>query len=150
MYGHFCQKQFSRGENGDIILTGERDNRSNLWKVPLGNANNLERDIKQQHTCAAVCNITPNKSMKSLIVYYHAAAFYPVIDTWVKAIQKEFFRWWPGLTAESARKYAENSIITDKGHLRQTYQNTQSTKRNENNNVAYVTIVDLRNKSYSD
>jgi len=35
---------------------------------------------------------------------------------------------WPGLTTEAVEKYFRKSIPTEKGHMRQNYQNTISTK----------------------
>ena len=48
---------------------------------------------------------------------------------WIKYIKNNFFTTWPGLTVELLTEYLPNSILTAKGHLRQSYRLTISTKQ---------------------
>ena len=62
------------------------------------------------------------------IAFLHAAAGYPVLSTWIQAIEKGFYATWPGLTVQAVRRYLPKSIITTMGHLDQQRKNKQSTK----------------------
>ena len=42
---------------------------------------------------------------EALVVYFHAADGYPVIDTWLKVIKAGNYDSWPGLTYINATKY---------------------------------------------
>ena len=44
-------------------------------------------------------------SVEALIRYFHAAAGFPVRDTWLKAIKAGNFTSWPGLPYQNASKY---------------------------------------------
>ena len=44
-------------------------------------------------------------SVEALVRYFHAAAGYTVMDTWLKAIKAGNFKSWPGLTYQNALKY---------------------------------------------
>eukprot|EP00957_Ditylum_brightwellii_P084404 6418446-Ditylum_brightwellii.AAC.1 len=61
--------------------------------------------------------------------FLHAAAGYPVPLTWIKAIQKGYYIFWPGLTANNVRWYLPKSPITARGHIEQLCKNTNSTKK---------------------
>ena len=63
-----------------------------------------------------------------LVIYFHAAARYPVRDTWLKAIKAGNYDSWPGLTYINATKYCPSADETIKGHMVQTRQGVQSTK----------------------
>ena len=96
----------------------------------------------------------------------HGACYSPCVDTWCKAIEKGYFKTWPGLTSARVRRYVKMSEATSKGHLTQERQNLRSTKTkvkqlkqttsNEasltKNPEAYVCIDDPRHHStvYSD
>ena len=66
--------------------------------------------------------------MEALVKYFHAAAGFPVKDTWLRAIKNNNYGSWPGLTYENARKYCPSKDETLKGHLVQTLQGIRSTK----------------------
>jgi hypothetical protein len=57
------------------------------------------------------------KAIPNLIRFLHAAAGYPVIKTWLKAIERNLYIGWPGLTTKQVRKYLLPSEHTAKGHL---------------------------------
>ena len=46
----------------------------------------------------------------------------------MKAVKKNFFSTWPGLTAEPVLRYLPKSEFTSYGHLRQSYKGARSTK----------------------
>ena len=66
-----------------------------------------------------------------LVKFLHAAAGFPVTDTWVKAICNNQFATWPGLTSALVYKNLPKSDETVKGHLKQQRQNVRSTKEND-------------------
>ena len=75
-------------------------------------------------------------SVEALVRYFHAAAGFPVRDTYIKAIQAGKSKSWPGLTLQNATKYFPTSKETMKGHMVQKRQNTQSKKRKHTNLIA--------------
>ena len=67
-------------------------------------------------------------SVEALVIYFHAAAGYPVRDTWLKATKAGNYDSWPGLTYINATKYFPSADKTIKGHMVQTCQGVRSTK----------------------
>ena len=67
-------------------------------------------------------------SVEALVIYFHAAAGYPVIDTWLKAIKAGIYDSWPGLTYINTTKYCPSADKTIKSHMVQTRQGVRSTK----------------------
>ena len=61
-------------------------------------------------------------SVEALVVYFCAAAGYPVRDTWLKAIKAGNYESWPVLTYINATKYCPSVEDTIKGHMVQTRQ----------------------------
>ena len=45
-------------------------------------------------------------SVRALVLFFHAAAGYPVKATWLKAIKTGFYKSWPGLTYSNAKNIA--------------------------------------------
>jgi hypothetical protein len=60
--------------------------------------------------------------------YLHAAAGYPVKDTWIDAIRVGNFVTRPGLTAATVRKHFPESDEKVKGHMKKQRQGVRSTK----------------------
>jgi hypothetical protein len=121
--------------NDTILLTGNRDRRNGLWRLPLEtpHVTNLRHTIP--HAPPTTCipnehcnNAYQTQSIPDLINYLHAAAFSPAVSTWIHAIQNGFFQSWPGLTSAAVRKHLQPSEATAKGHLDQTRKNIRSTK----------------------
>jgi hypothetical protein len=106
------------------ILTGQRDNESGLWRVPLGNS--ISTQAAPEHYI--IRNEYEQKSIKDTITYLHSCCFSPVQDTWLKAIQNGHFATWPPVTVENVRKYLPKSEATAKGHKNQIRQNIRSTQ----------------------
>jgi hypothetical protein len=69
------------------------------------------------------------KTKVQLIDFLHRACFSPPISTWTQAIEKNFFATWPGLTANTIRKYLPKSLATVKGYLKAAPKNLRSTSK---------------------
>eukprot|EP00978_Attheya_sp_CCMP212_P003484 scaffold7201_cov51-Attheya_sp.AAC.1 len=119
--------------NNQEILAGHRDYTTGLWRLPL-----------EQNTVPLQCNnvYAPN-TIAEQMQYLHAAAFSPVILTWIKPINKKgYFRSWPGHhMVENVQKHLPKSEATIKGHLDHIRENIRSTKdpindiKDENNDI---------------
>ena len=59
----------------------------------------------------------------------HAASEFPVKSTWVRAIKRGNFETWTGLTYSNVSKYFSLAVETAKGHIVQSSQGVQSTKK---------------------
>ena len=73
-------------------------------------------------------HVYETKSKQDLILFYYSACFSPTKNTFVEAIKRNAFASWPGLTAELVNKYPQRKEATIKGHIRQHYKGTESTK----------------------
>ena len=60
---------------------------------------------------------------------WYADTRYPVKSIWLKAIKAGNFVGWPILTKRNVNKYYLDTNKTPKGHMNQTRENVQSTKR---------------------
>ena len=60
--------------------------------------------------------------------YLHAAAGFPVKDTWLRAIKSGNYATWPGLTYNNAAKYCPDTNAIIMGHMVHTRQGVRSTK----------------------
>ena len=67
-------------------------------------------------------------SVGALVRYLHAAAGFPVRDTWLRAIKAGNYATWPGLTYNNAAKYCPDAVETIMGHQVQVRQGTRSTQ----------------------
>jgi hypothetical protein len=110
-----------------IITTGYRDTRTNLWVIPMSNQTltNQLRPTNNEHRANSAYHIS---TLPELVQFLHAACGSPVPSTWIRAIEQGHFATWPGLTANLVRKHLPKSIATVKGHLNQQRQNIRSTK----------------------
>jgi hypothetical protein len=86
------------------------------------------RSVTMANNEQEVNNVYDLPAMPQTILYLHAAAGYPVKDTWIKAIKHSNFITWPGLTPETVRKNYPDSDKMQKGHMKQQCQNVQLTK----------------------
>ena len=59
-------------------------------------------------------------SVQALVRYLHAAAGFPVRDTWLRAIKAGNYVSWPGLTYQNAAKYCPDADETLRGYMVQT------------------------------
>ena len=76
----------------------------------------------------AELNLATDKKSADLAAYHHGAAFSPTHDTFIKAIERNYFFGWPGLTSSLIKKHLPNNIATESGHLRQEQHSLRSTK----------------------
>ena len=116
-------------KNQKLIMQGWRNKNDGLWDIPIGNLPLHRKDhppIQQRINII----IRKDKTKLDLIRFLHASAFSPVKDTLIKAIKKNHFKSWPGLTAKLVRKSLPDSVATAKGHMNQERQGLQSTKGN--------------------
>jgi hypothetical protein len=67
-------------------------------------------------------------STEGKIKFLHAAAGYPVEDTWTKAIDAGNYLTWPGLNTKAVRCHFPKSDETQKGHMKKQRQNVRSTR----------------------
>jgi hypothetical protein len=137
-------------KNEELVLDGTMDPNRGLYLVPLYHYGKENRalTVSPMNTSqkilktAQVSNIEPQplkwalsateyevKAIPSLIRFLYAAAGYPVIKTWLKAIEKNYYTGWPGLTTKRVRKYLLSSEHTAKGHLHMVRQGIKSTTK---------------------
>jgi hypothetical protein len=57
-------------------------------------------------------------SIEPTIRYLHAAAGFPVEETWLKAIQRGNYNSWPLINITKVARYFPKSEGTQKGHMR--------------------------------
>ena len=73
-------------------------------------------------------NVYSLPSIPHTIRYLHAAAGFPVKETWLDAIKAGNYVTWPGLTTTAVRKHFPDSDETQQGHMKQQRQGVRSTK----------------------
>ena len=67
-------------------------------------------------------------SVESLIRYFHAAAGFPIIYTWLNTIKEGNYRTWTVIALNNATTYCPPEDKTIKGHMVQSRQGVRSTK----------------------
>ncbi len=73
-------------------------------------------------------NVYNLPSIEQSIKYLHAAAGYPVEDTWIKAINAGNYTTWPSITPAVVQKHFPESDKTQKGHMKRQRQGVRWTK----------------------
>jgi len=104
------------------VLHGHKLTGENLWTV-LGT---IEKDTQEKAN-----NVYSLPSIQQSIKFLHAAAGFPVKDTWLDAIKAGNYVSWPGLTAAAVQKHYPDSDETQKGHMKKQRQGVRSTKLKE-------------------
>ena len=61
-------------------------------------------------------------------MYHHETVFSPTTDTFFKAMNKNFFLGWPGLTSHLIKKHLPPSISINAGLMKQEKHSLRSTK----------------------
>ena len=121
-----------RATCGRAVLTGWRDQQPpKLWRFALrpDAADALPEPSSPRQTASlAAFSAYDLPSVEALVRYFHAAAGYPVKDTWLRAIKAGNYASWPGLTYHNAAKYCPTPDATLKGHMVQGRQGVRSTK----------------------
>ncbi len=72
-------------------------------------------------------NVYELPSIERTVQYLHAAAEYPLEDTWVKAVGRGNYNLWPLINTKNARKNFPESEETQLGHMQGQRQGVQST-----------------------
>ncbi|KAL7531028.1 hypothetical protein ACHAXR_003813, partial [Thalassiosira sp. AJA248-18] len=123
---------FKQTLNDREVLSGWRalDEPGKLWHfnlLPEGEEIPTETMPRQSASLAAY-SAYDLPSVGALVAYLHAAAGFPVKDTWLRAIKAGNYATWPGLTYSNAAKYCPDAEETILGHMVQTRQGARSTK----------------------
>ena len=121
--GNLCDKDYKviftkhsviiYGRNNKPFLKGWRETSgSKLWRISLSPdlANCLPchedpTDDSQEGATLEVFSAYDLPYIEALVIYFHAAAGYPVRDTWLKAVKGGNYESWPGLTYNNATRY---------------------------------------------
>jgi hypothetical protein len=102
------------------VLQGCKKKGEKLWAVSATATDN---------ECKRIANVYDLPSVNQTIKYLHAAAGYPVKDTWVKVINAGNYTTWLGLTAIVVHKHFPESNETQKGHMKRQRQGLRSTRK---------------------
>ena len=73
--------------NGKLILHGELDNATNLWKIPLVTSEGKTQYIPTSEGENMVHKLEQIATKKDIIHFIQASLFSPVKSTWLKAIK---------------------------------------------------------------
>ena len=111
-------------ETNKVLMEAPFNAKKGLYTLPLNASTTLPPATRKliADPIAKAYNITVANytipGVPQMIKFLHAAAGYPVISTWLKAIRKEHFMSWPGLNAETVRRHLLPSPHTTKGHMK--------------------------------
>ena len=86
---------------------------------------------------------------KEIVVFYHAAAGWPVKKTWIAAIQLNAYASWPGLNEYMVCRHLEVQEPTVIGHLNTRRLGTQTTKKKEKVGVEKIVRYPSRRKRFT-
>jgi hypothetical protein len=125
------QKLFAYKNNVKILEGNRSTSGDGLWDIPI-----ITKNKKIQHNTTPSPHQEPsiniilrtNKKSTDLAMYHHGAVFSPTPDTFIKAIDNNFFLGWPGLTSSLIAKHLPPSTSTNAGHMRQERHSLRSTK----------------------
>ena len=115
--------QLVRPNHGKLILNGEQDKATTLWKIPLVTSEGETHYIRTSEGANIACNLEQIFTKEDIIKLLHASLFSPVKSTWLKAIKNEQFVTWLGINTTDVAKHLKPSIATAKGHLDQKRKN---------------------------
>jgi hypothetical protein len=126
--------------NGETIIRGWRDMRTNMWRISLlsdGGNNIIPEDDDEFSEEVKMPDFFANAiyecdNTDQLIQFYHATMGYPVTSTWCKAIDAGYFRGWPGLTSKRVRRFIKVVEETEMGHMDQRRTGIRSTRATTN------------------
>ena len=77
------------------ILSGPRNLKDGLWELHIPSTSNTASDQSTLHQANEI--IRKDESKTELAQYFHAAAGYPVLSTFIQAIKKGNLLSWPGI-----------------------------------------------------
>ncbi len=121
---------YKRGSNTatkPLVLEADRCNLTGLWKLPL-HAEETAANKKPPHN-EAINVIFDLPSACQNLLWYHAAAGFPVKETFIRAVCNGNYATWPKLTIQLIHKYMPDLNETAKRHLKGQRQGIQSTKQ---------------------
>ena len=106
---------------------GTRDARTNLYMLSLNQQNNLmtESKIPDKYFAGSAYEC---KTKNTLVDYHHAYCWIPTHSGWGKAITKNFFTSWPGISVDLVHKHLMKKQSTILGHLQQLRKGLRSTQ----------------------
>ena len=116
--------------NGKIMMKGKRDPLSNLYMLNLTQCNNLMTEFQNPDQCFTG-SVYGWKSKITLVDYNRAPFWIPTQYGWAKAITKNFFTSWLGLSSDFILKYLTKKQATILGHLQQPQKGLQYTQKKE-------------------
>jgi len=119
---------------GDTVLEGHQDLSRNLYIVPLEDSTPPPRAVSPMiddpivpcHNMAA--NAYGIQAVPVLIAYLHAAASFPAKETWLCAVEANFYSSWPGISPPRVRRHLTEPEPTTFGHLKLIRKNIRSTQ----------------------
>lgn len=103
------------------VLQGCKAKGEKLWTVSADD----EEKIEQVNT------VYDLPSIGQSVRYLHAAAGFPVEESWIKAIKAGNYNTWPNLTPSIVRRHFPESDETQKGHMKRQRQGVRSTRVRE-------------------
>ena len=89
-----------------VIIVGQRNNVNGLWHIPLA-PKETETPQVQHSANGAIRNV---RTKQDLAAFLHACAFSPQYSTFLRAIRRNHFDSWPGLTTTLADHQAFKEI----------------------------------------
>ena len=101
------------------VLEGYKNNPAKLWTV------SGTQNTKNHEEASNVYSLPP---IQQSIEYLHAAARFPVKETWIDAIKYGNFVTWPGLTTMNIRKHFPDSDESQQGHMKKQLLGVRSTR----------------------
>ncbi len=107
------------------VLQGWQD-ANGLWKLARVERIPIPAKRSKQEV---VANVYSLPSIPQTIWYLHAAAGFPTKDPWIKAIKHGNYTMFPGITAKAVNKHFQESVETQKGHMKKQLQNVRSIKQ---------------------
>ena len=142
---------FSSANGKNLVIIYDSDNQpflkgwretsgASLWRISLRpdlipdlakflpSNEDTKADSQEEQATLEAFSAYDLPSVEALIIFFHAAAGYPVRDTWLKAIKAGNYDSSPGLTYINATNYFPSADETIKCHMVQTCQGIQSTK----------------------
>ena len=136
-------------QNRPPVLQGCR-NMSGLWMVDGKydtRTHNVSNPLQgRRKTNDAVHNVHDLPSIKQAITFMHAAAGFPVKETWLEAVKNGHYDTWPGLTPAAIAKHCPDAIATQKGHMKKQRQNVRTTKVKVESNADETTAPFAKKK----
>ena len=102
----------------DILTKGRKSNAAKLWTISASDRSENKEEVNNVYSLPLI----PHTSW-----YLHAAAGFPVKETWLNTIKAGNYVTWPGLTTTAVRKHFP-ADETQQGHMKKQRQGVRSTK----------------------